>query len=67
MQNANASQNSLMREVKLRFGWPGLEPEVVPLRLLPGLPRILKLSDGSPFTASEVCDSCRRDVKSTVP
>lgn len=48
------SENSLMREVKLKFSWPHLEPELVPLRLLPGLPRILKLADGNPFTAVEV-------------
>lgn len=37
------------QQVRLRFVWPGLEPEIVSLRLLPGLPRILRLMPGHPF------------------
>lgn len=46
---ADLQGDTMTQEVKVRFTWPGLEAEIVNLRLLPGLPRALRLLPGHPF------------------
>ena len=45
------------RQVHVSFAWPGFEAVVVPLKLLPGLPRSLQLLPGHPFTSQVVYNS----------
>ena len=49
LQAEAEAQGTLHREVKVKFGWVGLGSELVALRLLPGLPRVLRLMPGHPF------------------
>lgn len=50
-QDGTPEEGSLHREVRVRFSWPGLDPQVLSLKLLPGLPRILRLVPGHPFVS----------------
>lgn len=50
VQAAEELGSSKQKEVYLSFMWPGFKPIIVPLRLLPGLPRSLQLLPGHPFT-----------------